>query len=85
MSDTTTARVAASNGAQLAAWDGTEGQYWAAHADRYDASIADYHRALLDLAVLLGHGVAGHRSPPEPEDTARAASSVSREVVAVNR
>ena len=52
MSDTTTAPVAASNTAQLAAWDGSEGEYWAAHADRYDASVADYHGALLDLAAI---------------------------------
>ena len=52
MGDTTTAGVAEANAAQLAAWDGNEGQYWAAHADRYDASIADYHDALLDLAAI---------------------------------
>lgn len=52
MSDTTTAPVAASNTAQLAAWDGGEGRYWAANADRYDASVAAYHGALLDLAAI---------------------------------
>ncbi len=52
MNDTTTSRVAESNTSQLAAWDGSEGQYWAAHADRYDASVTDYHGALLDLAAI---------------------------------
>ena len=52
MNDTTTVPVAGSNTAQLAAWDGDEGRYWAAHADRYDDSIARYHGALLDLAAI---------------------------------
>ena len=32
---TTAPSVAESNTAQLDAWDGGEGQYWAAHADEY--------------------------------------------------
>jgi SAM-dependent methyltransferase len=55
MTDTTALPVAATNTAQLAAWDGSEGQYWAAHADRYDASVAGYHGALLDLAAIGPH------------------------------
>ena len=37
MSDTSAVPVATSNAAQLHAWDGSEGQYWAAHADYFDA------------------------------------------------
>lgn len=49
---TTAPSVAESNTAQLDAWDGGEGQYWAAHADEYDDSITPYHHALLDLAAV---------------------------------
>lgn len=49
---TTATSVAESNTAQLDAWDGGEGQYWAAHADEYDDSITPYHHALLDLAAV---------------------------------
>ncbi|HEX2577498.1 MAG TPA: methyltransferase domain-containing protein [Aquihabitans sp.] len=50
MSTTTT--VDPSNAAQLAAWDGEEGAYWAAHADRYDRSVAPLHRRLLAEAAI---------------------------------
>lgn len=47
-----------------AAWDGPEGQHWAAHADRYEATAAGYWQSLLaavsvdrDAAILdLGCG-----------------------------
>jgi len=52
MSETTAVQVAATNTAQLAAWDGSEGQYWASHADRYDDAVAGYHDALLNLAAI---------------------------------
>lgn len=55
MTRTTAVPVAATNTDQLAAWDGSEGQYWAAHADRYDAAVAGYHGALLDLAAIGGN------------------------------
>lgn len=53
MSDTTHLPVAATNTEQVAAWDGIEGEYWAAHADQYDAAVAGYHQPLLDLAAIL--------------------------------
>ena len=40
------------NAGQLAAWDGGEGAYWAAHADAYDASVRGYHTDLIDAALL---------------------------------
>jgi SAM-dependent methyltransferase len=53
MNGTTRVPVAATNTEQVAAWDGTEGGYWAAHADQYDAAVAGYHQPLLDLAAIL--------------------------------
>lgn len=52
MSDIAAVPVATANPTQLTAWDGTEGQYWASHADEYDAAIADYHQLLLELAAI---------------------------------
>ena len=52
MSDIAAVPVATSNTSQLTAWDGTEGQYWASHADEYDAAIAGYHQSLLELAAV---------------------------------
>ena len=40
------------NAAQLEAWDGDEGAYWAAHADRFDRAVAVHHRRLLDGAAI---------------------------------
>lgn len=52
MNDTTHLQVDSTNSEQLKAWDGGEGDYWAAHANQYDASVAPYHHALLDLAAI---------------------------------
>ncbi len=41
-----------SNAEQARAWDGTEGRYWAAHAERFDASMAGYRRPFLDAARI---------------------------------
>jgi SAM-dependent methyltransferase len=41
-----------SNAGQLGAWDGYEGAYWAAHADYFDRSVAEYHRRLLAAAAI---------------------------------
>jgi len=41
-----------SNVAQLRAWDGSDGAYWAAHAPRFEASLARYDRHLLDAAAI---------------------------------
>ena len=46
------------NDEQLAAWDGGEGAYWAAHADHFDRSLARYQPAFLAAAeVAPGHRV----------------------------
>ena len=44
--------VDASNEAQRRAWDGDEGDYWAAHAGHFDRSVAAYHRHLLAVAAI---------------------------------
>src|SRR5579884_182467 len=44
--------VAPSNLEQARAWDGNEGAYWAANAERFDAAVAAYHRPLLDAAGI---------------------------------
>lgn len=67
-----------SNVEQLRAWDGDEGAYWAANAERFDRSVAAYHGAFLAAANIraadhvldIGCG-AGQTT----RDAARAASS----------
>lgn len=46
------AAVDPANAAQAAAWDGDEGAFWAAHADRFDDSVATHHRALMAAADI---------------------------------
>lgn len=41
-----------SNAAQLQAWDGDEGAYWAANADRFDRAVAAYHDDFLAAAGI---------------------------------
>ena len=48
----TVIHVDPSNGAQLAAWDGDEGAYWAEHAERFDRSVAAHHGPFLAAARL---------------------------------
>ncbi len=40
------------NAAQLSAWDGAQGAFWAARADRFDRSVARYDAAFLAAADL---------------------------------
>jgi SAM-dependent methyltransferase len=40
------------NSAQATAWDGLEGEFWAAEADRFERSAAAYDPPLLDAAQL---------------------------------
>jgi SAM-dependent methyltransferase len=37
---------------QLRAWDGGEGQYWAAHCDAFERSVAGYDTAFFDAAAI---------------------------------
>jgi SAM-dependent methyltransferase len=45
-------QIAATNAGQAEAWDGSEGAYWAAHADHFDRAIAAYHLPFLDAAAI---------------------------------
>jgi SAM-dependent methyltransferase len=47
-----TLHVDPSNEGQLRAWDGDEGSYWAANADRYDRSVQVHHHRLLAAAGI---------------------------------
>jgi SAM-dependent methyltransferase len=44
--------VDSSNIAQLRAWDGDEGEYWADNAEYFDRSVAVYHEGLLAAAAI---------------------------------
>jgi SAM-dependent methyltransferase len=52
MGETHTLTVAAGNEQQAAAWEGDEGEFWAAHASRFDDSIAGHHEALLSALEI---------------------------------
>jgi SAM-dependent methyltransferase len=55
MTATSAVSVDPSNEAQLCAWDGEEGAYWAAHPDYFDRSLAAYHDTLFDAAAIGDH------------------------------
>jgi len=52
MAEKITAEVDSSNAEQLRAWDGDDGAFWAAHADRIDAGVAHYHDRFLAAAAI---------------------------------
>src|SRR5829696_2744294 len=52
MSTTNSMSIDPSNSEQLRAWDGEEGEYWAAHPEYFDRSIAEHHRRLLSAASI---------------------------------
>jgi SAM-dependent methyltransferase len=52
MSEDQILRADPSNAAQVRAWDGNEGEFWAAHAQQFDDSVAVHHRALLAAAAI---------------------------------
>jgi SAM-dependent methyltransferase len=52
MTESTAVRVDPSNVEQLAAWDGDQGAYWAARADRIDEGVAGYHDRFLAAAMI---------------------------------
>jgi ubiquinone/menaquinone biosynthesis C-methylase UbiE len=49
---TMTVPVDPSNAAQLRAWDGDEGSYWAAHADHFERALTAYHDAFFATAAI---------------------------------
>jgi len=52
MTESTAARVDPSNVEQLGAWDGDQGAYWAARADRFDEGVAGYHDQFIAAAAI---------------------------------
>src|SRR5215470_8875283 len=46
--------VDSSNAAAARAWNGDEGEYWAANADQFDRSVAAYQERFLDAASIQG-------------------------------
>jgi SAM-dependent methyltransferase len=45
-------RIDPTNEDQLGAWDGDEGAFWAAHAERFDRSIAGFHSRFMEVAAI---------------------------------
>jgi SAM-dependent methyltransferase len=54
MAENISAEVDSSNVEQLRTWDGDDGAYWAAHADRFDEGLAGYHDQFLAAAAIGG-------------------------------
>lgn len=52
MGDSTTLHLHPSNVEQARAWDGDEGDYWAANPVRFDEAVAGYHDRLLESAGI---------------------------------
>ncbi|GLY70417.1 class I SAM-dependent methyltransferase [Amycolatopsis taiwanensis] len=52
MNESTTVPVDPSNIDQLRAWDGDQGAYWVARAERFNEGVAGYHDQLLDAAEI---------------------------------
>jgi len=52
MAENIAAEVDSSNVEQLHAWDGDDGAYWAAHADRFEEGLAGYHDQFLAAAAI---------------------------------
>jgi SAM-dependent methyltransferase len=52
MATTGALRIDPGNAQQLRAWDGDEGAYWAANADRYDRAVAAHHGPFLAAAAI---------------------------------
>lgn len=68
------------NTAQLEAWDGGEGAYWAANAERFDQAVSRYQRPLIDACRIEADSVIldiGCGSGQTTRDAARIATSGS--------
>ncbi|MCP2167816.1 class I SAM-dependent methyltransferase [Goodfellowiella coeruleoviolacea] len=52
MTDSNTPPIDPSNQEQLRAWDGDQGAYWAARADRFNEGVASYHDEFFAAAAI---------------------------------
>jgi SAM-dependent methyltransferase len=52
MAGTHQARVDPANTEQLRAWDGSEGAYWATHAERFERALRDYDATFFEAAAI---------------------------------
>jgi SAM-dependent methyltransferase len=52
MAGTQEIRIDRSNAEQLQAWDGDEGAYWAAHAERFERSLSRYDESIFAAAAI---------------------------------
>src|SRR3979490_99794 len=52
MTESIATRIDDANADQLHAWDGDQGAYWAARADRFDEGVAGYHGQFLAAAAI---------------------------------
>jgi SAM-dependent methyltransferase len=80
MTRTNAVPVDSSNIEQLHAWDGHEGEYWAANAEYFDRAVAPYHERLLATATIgeRDHVLdVGCGTGQTTRDAARAASAGS--------
>jgi len=57
MTQRRTVAVDPSNTDQIRAWDGTEGEYWAAHAPRFDRSLSRYQDRFMDAGEFANDAV----------------------------
>ena len=58
-----------SNAGQVDAWDGKEGVFWTAQAQRFDETLASSHSPFLDAAAIRTAGDDFAVAPAEPEET----------------
>jgi SAM-dependent methyltransferase len=80
MKTTSNFETAPSNLDQRQAWDGSEGDYWAANAKRFDAAVARYHLRLMEAAGIAKDSKVldiGCGTGQTTRDAARRASSGS--------
>ena len=80
MTESTALEVDPTNTGQARAWDGDEGSYWAAHAERFDRGVAAYHDTFMAAAgIASGERVLdiGCGTGQTTRDAARAASEGS--------